>query len=164
MAIISQIGQYTGMKIGAVERRELIRNLLPGALEEGYTGNKALQVFQDAGLGIREGDYWEIWREIKGIEEQAQRIKFVRRDANVNAALFGDLLREQEEDYFLLGRYKYYDSEKDEIITGIKQLSTNTLGTRGSIEARMLEILKEESPRLRDQLIEMNLIRAYRRD
>jgi len=162
--IIQRLAQVVGLKLGAVEKRNVIRSMLPGALEEGYNGNEALKIFKQNGLGIREGDYWGIWREVKGIEEQAQRVKFVRKDANVNPDLFGDLLREQDEDYFFVGRYQYYDEDKDKFVSGIYGMATNTLGQRGEIEERLLDQLRSAYGQVGANQVEMNLVRAYKRD
>ena len=102
---IGGLQEFIGKAISPKGKRGIIRSWLPKALEEGYSGAEALEIFKERGWGIRKKEYYSIWRDVKGIEEQSQRIKFVRRSASVNPNLFGTLLKSQDEKYLLFGRY-----------------------------------------------------------
>jgi len=138
-----------------------IRSMLPGAFERGWSGAKTLQAFQRAGIGIRKTEFYALRRDVLGLEEQAQRVKYISRKAQVSAQLFAPLRQYIPEKYFYAGYYEILDPEGEVIGVQGFGYASDVIGRRGEIEADLKQKIQSDSPPLEGAVGMMYLQRAY---
>jgi len=141
--ITNILQQYDASEITPLARRNMIRSTLPGFMEQGTTASEALQIYKSSGIGIKEGDFYTISREVQGIETRSNRIQFVRRDSIPTEGIFEPLRRAQSSKYFYVVEYDYYDEETGELRTGWFGAETNLRSSRAMIEDQLGNYINE---------------------
>lgn len=129
--------------ISSDSKREIIRSYLPGLIEEGFTANASLQLFQDVGLGIGRSEYLGIYREVLGIEEQTNRIRFVNKDAVPSESLLGDYTHNIDSEYRFIYKYGYTNSSTGKFEEAFMGVNRDTLDTVAEMEADAADYIRQ---------------------
>ena len=96
-----------------------------------------------------------------GLEEQAQRVKYISRKAQVSERLFAPYRKHIPEKYFYAGYYEVLDPEGD--ILGLEGFgyASDVIGQRGEIEEDLKQKIQSDSPLLEGTMGTLYLQRAY---
>lgn len=124
-------------------RRELIRVYLPGLIDEGFSANASLTLFSDVGLGIGRSDFLSIYREVLGLEDQQNRIRFVNQDAVPSEGILSSYNYALDSEYRFIYRYEYVNASTGETETSYLGINRNTLDTVGEMEAEAANAIRE---------------------
>lgn len=63
------------------ERRNIVSNLLPAFIDRGYNPSQTISILREYGLGFRESDMRNMYRDVLGFEQDATRIRFVNKQS-----------------------------------------------------------------------------------
>ena len=154
------LGEVAG-GIGAAARRGLIRNILPGMLARNISGAEALRQFRDAGLGIREADFYDIRREVLGLEQRQGRIKYEGADHIPTDATFDTNDYALPKRYRLISEVDYFDMGKREWTKGYMAMDTDRLGTIAEMEAEAESLYAEWYPDLVGVIRSVHFIKGF---
>lgn len=163
--VFSGIGDLLNLfpdAIDADDRRNIIRNWLPGLIEEGYSANASLDLFRSVGLGIGRQDYLAIYRNVLGIEEQTNRIRFVPRSSTPSDSLFGVSQVDLDTDYRFIMKFDTFDEETGIISSKFINYDTNFYGSINEIEDNALENIVERYPHLAGRINSIRTWKAFR--
>lgn len=129
--------------ISPESKRELIRSYLPGLIDEGFSANGSLQLFQDVGLGIGRSDFLGIYREVLGIEEQQNRIRFVNLDSVPSEGILGTYEYPIDSEYRFIYRYQYTNATTGATEESFIGINRDTLDTVGTMESEAADAIRE---------------------
>ena len=142
-------------------RRAIIRAQLPGLIARGVGQQDALRSFRQAGLGIREGDFGRIYREIAGSEERSSRIQFVTQASQVTENVL-DRSRIPFTARYRIG----FEIEAEHTLTGERSirsfsLDLDTLGRRSDLEELARSLFDEGDSFPLERALRVRVRRGY---
>lgn len=141
----------------------LIRSTLPRFLEEGYSGSQALGIYREAGLGIREQDFYSIRREILGLEERTQRIRFVGGSNIPSDSVYAETDKPLQTQYRHIIRLSYTENTNLRSVPRYMNYDTNFRYTIDQIETDALEDFKSRYPQLADTVNSTRIWKGFKR-
>lgn len=124
-------------------KREIIRNYLPGLIDEGFSANASLSLFQDVGLGIGRSDFLGIYREVLGLEDQQNRVRYVRGDSVPSEGILGVYESPIDTEYRFIYKYSFTDPKTGDTVESYIGVNRNTLDTLENMEADAAEEIRE---------------------
>lgn len=155
------IPDVSGQKLSGQARRNWIRTLIPGFLERGWKARPALRELQPFGLGIRPQDFHALWRDVAGIEAQANRARYVRKDARVSPDLFGEYRYKIKAKYYYVAEFEVWDDKQNRYIKATHGMMSDDVGTRADIEQQIFDDILLTSPELADKVRNVNLRKGF---
>lgn len=153
-----------GESLSSEARRALIRSNLPALIEAGYSGNQSLEIFRNAGFGIGRGSFFEIHREVLGIEQQENRIRFVNTNSVPSFNVFADSSIDLPSDYRFIMKYTSENSITGREETHFINYDTNFFGTIGDIENDALTDIAERYSQTAGRITSISTWKAFTND
>lgn len=144
----------------ADERRNIIRNTLPGLIEEGYSQRASRNLYRSVGLGISNTDFGSIFREITGEEIRAQRIRYVNKDSIPSDDIFETQKYDQPSLYRYIGRYSIYSPDKG-TEQGFFAYDSDYKSSIGEIEADLYDTLVSRYPDLETRITGLTIVKGF---
>lgn len=144
-------------------KRNTIRSFLPRMISEGLSGAASLRIFKEFGLGIRAQDFFAIRRDVLGLEEQANRVRFVRRDAIPSESIIPINPRPQRRQFQFIMAFNVFDPETGTFTADTTAFDSGGTMTREELETTTREKMEGDSPNLKGKIFDMTLIKAFRR-
>jgi hypothetical protein len=143
-------------------KREIIRSYLPGLIDEGFSANASLQLFKDVGLGIGRSDFLSIYREVLGLENQQNRVRYVRGDAIPSEGILGIYETPIDNDYRFIYRYTALDQQTGEEYQSYVGLNRNSLDTINNMEAEAAEEIRKLYPAIASLLLSVETWKGFK--
>jgi hypothetical protein len=140
----------------------IITSLLPGFIEEGFSANASLDILKDNGLGIARSEFLDLYREILGIEQQENRVRFV---AGYNIPSLNTLVDAElpiDQNYKFVFRYDYISGINGELEQGYIGIDRNILDTVGNMEADAFDEIIERYPERIAELINVDIWKGFK--
>jgi len=139
----------------------LIRSILPGLIEQDYSGRQALQFFREQGLGIRTQDFYSIHREVLGTEIASQRIQNVRIDFTPSDSVFDELKHDSPYKYRLIGRGEITDpisGNREDMFFG---WDTDSISSISNIQDEGIELFSNRYPQAGEQVTNFRIYKGF---
>lgn len=151
---------YSGLNHDA--KVNLIINLLPGFIEEGISANDALGIFRDNGLGINRSEFLGLYRDVLGVEEQQNRVRYVTGNSIPSENILTEAELPLVDNYRFVYRYGYLDPKDNSFTYGYAGLDRTTLDTVANMEAKALAEIKERYPELADRISGIDIWKGFK--
>lgn len=120
--------------------RGIARNFIPGLLSQGLSGAQTLRTLREFGIGYREQDFYNDWREFTGREQKKDTYKYLRpeyKPSLQNIQVTHENLSTEYEYFFTV---KGRDKLTGETVTKDWRLGTDELITRAEAEESEAEL------------------------
>ncbi len=160
--MVTNLPDLTGSIFSSKATRGIIRSTLPGLIEEGFSGNKALQLYRSAGYKIRTSDFFELRRDVLGIERAAHTIQFVGLQKLPDTRKFAIPSWDLETKYMYTATYTEFDFDTGLLTKRGYSFKTNIEDTPDRIQDIMLNKLETDSPNKQLHRQNMRLVKAFR--
>lgn len=93
------------------ENQGIARTYLPSLINQGFSGNTALNFLKEQGLSYRRQDFQADWREFTGLEKKKDTFKYIRPDLKPTAKTFTETSENLSKEY----SYIFHVEGKDSI-------------------------------------------------
>jgi len=147
------------------KRQNLIRAIIPGYIQEGYTQTAAKQELRDNGFSFGNNFFSIAWNSAESGFQAAARIKIL----NENNQIFPQILAQWDNpdtlhnDYGFRIRAAYYDMQNNEISHRTHFFGNDVLGTKGQLEGEIFHYLIERYPIEDSIIVNFEIESGYRR-
>ena len=142
-------------------RDNWIKNILPGFIEQGASGAYVMRVLKTAKVRIRRQDFYRLHRHVLGIEEQANRVRYVPRGKIPSEDIFQPLEQYQPEKYFYVADYEIIDPETGEVTIEQYGMASNIRVERDVLEQAIYEQILKDYPELAERMGVVSLRKAF---
>lgn len=141
---------------------ELIYSTLPGFIEEGLSANKSLEIFKNSGLGIGRSEFLGIYRDVLGLEEKQNRVRYVSRNNIPSEGVLDSSRSDLKRDYLFVYKYEYVARDTGYLSKGYLSIDTDYLDTISSMEAEAADYINENYGGKIDYLIDVRVWKGFK--
>ncbi len=152
----------TGLKLSQQATRGFIRFTLPGLLAEGLSGNKAMQVYRNAGYKFGDTWFWDTRRQVLGIEKDAHTIQKVGLQSIPDTRKFALAAWDLESEFMYTASYTEVDIDTGILSKRTYSWKTDLNVSPEELQDKMLEKLHQQYPMENLFRSNMRLIGAFR--
>lgn len=132
--------------VGPDETRNWLRTTLPERIWTGLSGSELLRQLRDIGVSIRTQDFFQVRREVLGLQLHQEAIGQLGADRLVPAALFNESHGlELSQDFQYRFRIAVRDPVTGEITEFMRALSSSEQLTKAEAEAEMADMQAESA-------------------
>ena len=142
-------------------KRELIRSTISGFTSRDIKASDALEVYRSQGLGIRESDFYQIYRDALGIGIRANRINSVNSNRIPSDAVFAEKQYKQKQRYRFDISANVTNPETGDIREEIRTVYINSLDTISNMRSQFQDYFNEYNSFQDEYVGEIHFLGAY---
>lgn len=149
-------------KLDHDEKVNLITSLLPGFIEEGITANDSLSILKDNGLGIGRSEFLSLYREVLGLEEQENRIRYVPGNRVPSEDIFSIAELPLEADYRYIFKYTFINRQTGNLENSYLGMDMNILASVNVLEDLGQQTAQEKYGDIKGDIVGVQIWKAFR--
>ena len=147
--------------LSADAKRNLIRSTISYFTSRDISASSALESYRSAGLGIRESDFFKIYREVQGINLRANRINSVNLDRIPTDAVFEPRQFAQKQRYMFNVAAFIYDSDTGDKRQEVRTIYRSSLDTMRNMRSDFQGYFDEYPAFGESEVGEVHILGAY---
>lgn len=147
--------------LNAESKRELIRSTISYFTSRDIIASEALESYKSVGLGIRESDFYQIYRDVLGIGIRANRINSVNSDRIPSDAVFAEKTYNQKQRYRFDVSAMITDPETGDKREEIRTIYTNSIDTMSNMRSQFQDYFNEYNSFTDEEVGEIHFLGAY---
>lgn len=144
-------------------RLNIITSVLMRDDIEPYSRNELLQSFRQAGLGIRTQDFYDLYRDVRGLNISSSAIRSVPDDAIPRLETFAPNLYKQDKDFLYVVKYSFLGDDGITMNTASMALSSNFRMSKNEVLAEFESTAGEYYPNREFIFEDASVVRAFRK-
>jgi len=131
----------------AVDIRFWARKAMPAAIKAGISGNAFLGIIKKQyGKAYRHQEFQKDWREMAGIPEKTERLKYVRKEYRPTSSVITMTEGVQKRKYVYTFKMTGYDELQDKYVEEYMAVATDTLIPLDEAEKQAMENFQMYTP------------------
>lgn len=124
-------------------RDNIFRSIIPAFIEEGINATDAMSILRDEGYHFSDSGFRALYREVLGLEDAQNRVRFVRGDSIPSEGILSPSSQTMPDEYRFIFKYDYIEKGTGAKRSGFLGIDYDSLMTRNEFEADAATTAKE---------------------
>ena len=159
--MVFSLSDFIGSGLDDDSRDNIFRSIIPAFIEEGINATDAMSILRDEGYSFGDSGFRALYREVLGLEDSQNRVRFVRGDSIPSEGILSLSEQNMETEYRFIYKYDFIDKNTGERRSSFFGVDTDTLATRNQLESDAADFANERYGDFIESVINVSIWKGF---